>query len=78
MLFRSGKPPPPPRRIEAMEPENEPVEEGGDMQQEGAPAAPLAMPPEDNGGQESNGRAVPQDVPAPLPVPAFPVPQPQG
>ncbi|WP_374694192.1 penicillin-binding protein 1A [Janthinobacterium sp. J1-1] len=86
-IFAGGKPPPPARRIEAMEPENEPMEEGGDMEQAGAPPAPLAMPTEGDGGQESNGRAVPQESPVPIPAPApvpipapapSPLPAPQG
>ncbi|MBB5606079.1 penicillin-binding protein 1A [Janthinobacterium sp. S3T4] len=77
-IFPGGKPPPPLRHVEPVEaPQDEPVEEPGDLQQEGvpaAPAAPQAMPAEGADGQE----AVPVPVPAPAPAPApVPVPSPQ-
>lgn len=77
-IFPGGKPPPPLRHVETVEePEDEPVEEPGDLLQEGAPPAPLAVPAEGDGGQESHGKAVPEPVPAPAPQP-MPVPVPQG
>ncbi|MFM2085345.1 MAG: hypothetical protein RLZZ237_214 [Pseudomonadota bacterium] len=80
-IFPGGKPPPPLRHIEPVEaPQDEPVEEPGDLQQEGvptAPAAPQAMPAEGADGQEA--APVPVPVPAPSPVPSpQPVPAPQG
>ena len=79
-IFPGGKPPPPLRHVEPVEePQDEPVEEPGDLLQEGAPAAPLAMPAEAADGQESHGKAVPEPAPAPAPLPApAPVPAPQG
>ena len=69
-IFPGGKPPAPLRRVEPVE---EVEEEAGDLQQEGAPEAPLAMPVEEAAGQESNGRAVPQE-PAAQPQPQQPPP----
>ncbi len=77
-IFPGGKPPPPLRHVEPVEePQDEPVEEPGDLLPEGVPAAPLAMPPEGEGGQEAHGKAVPEPAPAPVPQLA-PVPAPQG
>ncbi|MFZ4874474.1 penicillin-binding protein 1A [Janthinobacterium sp. Mn2066] len=80
-IFPGGKPPPPLRHVEPVEaPQDEPVEEPGDLQQEGVPAAPAvpqAMPPEGADGQEIHGNPVPPAAPAPAPVPPpVPVPQP--
>jgi len=72
-IFPGGKPPAPLRRVEPVE---EVEEEAGDMQQEGAPEAPLAMPAEQTGGQESNGRAVPDEAPVQPPQPSQPLPPP--
>jgi len=76
-IFPGGKPPPPLRHVEPVEaPQEEPVEEPGDLQQEGvpappaAPAVPQAMPPEGADGQETHGNPAPQAAPAPVPVPA--------
>lgn len=63
-IFPGGKPPAPLRRVE---PAEEVEEEAGDLQQEGTPEAPLAMPAEEAGGQEENGRAVPAEPPPPSP-----------
>ncbi|MEG1325011.1 MAG: penicillin-binding transpeptidase domain-containing protein, partial [Janthinobacterium sp.] len=76
-IFPGGKPPPPLRHVEPVEaPQDEPVEEPGDLLQEGAPPAPLAVPAEE-GGQDTHGKAVPEPAPAPAPQPA-PQPMPQG
>src|SRR5450830_240466 len=78
-IFPGGKPPPPLHHVEPVEaPQEEPVEEPGDLQQEGvpvAPAAPQAMPAEGADGQETHGNPAPQAAPAPVPA-AQPAPAP--
>ena len=83
-IFPGGKPPPPLRHVEPVEaPQEEPVEEPGDLQQEGVPAAPAvpqAMPAEGSDGQERAPAPVPVPSPQPAPVApaAAPVSTPQG